>query len=65
VAIHQSDWDSISPERKRRFLARVRNVKLRCLDCFEQLTLAERLQDRAYCESCWPEETEFDKESVP
>ena len=39
-----------------RVLERVRSFGLRCLDCFEQLTLAERLQERAYCADCFPDE---------
>jgi hypothetical protein len=39
-----------------RLRARIDNLHRRCLDCFEQLTLAERNEGRAYCKACWPVE---------
>jgi len=41
-----------------RILERIGSLGLRCLDCFEQLTLTERLQDRSYCTNCFPSEME-------
>jgi len=52
----------MSEQAAQRFLDALRDHKLRCLDCGENLTLVERLHARSYCADCWPEELEFNEE---
>lgn len=52
----KQEWDTIPMDRKVRFLRKVMETGKRCIDCFEQLTLVERIQGRSYCTDCFPDE---------
>ena len=58
----KSEWDAVPLERRVRLLERVAESGKRCIDCFEQLTLVERLQGRGYCTDCFPDELEVTAE---
>lgn len=50
----------LNQEESIKLLDTIRDYKLRCIDCGEYLTWAERFFGRSYCEDCWPKELEFE-----
>lgn len=43
----------------------IKFLGINCIKCNENLTQVERNQGRAYCTDCWPQELEYQNETMP